>query len=102
MAIPVAAYVVGSVLAALISGYGIRKQGQQASEQADMLARYRAEDLSQYKREYKDLQKEKRREWKWKEEDRNYQRGRQFVDRFTNFLDRDNVFRGQLLNIWGK
>ena len=95
----------------ILQGYGLWKseQDEQAAiedtrrrereakvEQRGMLARTTAEA----RRQERIAQRELRRQWQWKEEDRNYNRARDFTQNFLSLLDREPVYRSNLMKVW--
>ena len=47
-------------------------------------------------------QKESRKTWQWREEDRKWQRGKEFIDRFNSVIDKEPAFKNNLVNIWSR
>jgi len=42
------------------------------------------------------------RKWKWEEEERDFSRQQQFINRFVGMLQQDQGLRNNFANIWGK
>ena len=104
---------VGTLLGVVLSAYGMYRQEEEnkAARQesramrAQDIAResqIRAQDLALMREQRQFERKELARQWKWKEEERDYVRGQNFVNRFMGVLDREPAFRNQLLQVWGR
>jgi len=113
MVVPAAALIVPSILNLIGNVVGTGMQARESGIARTIADRYRQEDKEMIKeqqaydrkareKEFEWTKGEADRKWKWMEEDRNYQRGQDFVNRFTSFLDRDPKFKNNLVNIWRK
>jgi len=97
----------------LLSGYGMYKQEQQnvgiraesrtrrAKDTAKEEARYRTQ-LQITRESIAEERAERRKEWAWKTEDRNFQRAQNFTNNFQALLDRTPDLRNNLVNIWNQ
>jgi len=103
---------IGTIGSLILSGVGLGLDvtaGQQASKVAGRRRREDNERNEAWKEREFDLRKDELdwtkgqadRTWKWKEEDRDYGRSQDFVNRLTGMLDRDVGFKDRLMDIWG-
>ena len=93
----------------LVSWLGMEKQEEAyAKESKKEEERYQTElgmvqeDRALNRQELAYKKRERAREWKWKSEDRNWERGTALVNRFTGMLDRDPVLKNNLMSMWNK
>ena len=99
---------IGTIGSLLLSGIGLGLDvtaGRQASKVAGRLRREDLERSEAWKGREFDLRKDEldwtkgqaNRAWKWKEEERDYGRRQDAVDRLTGMLSKD----ANLMSIWG-
>ena len=104
---------VGTIGSLILSAYGMSRQEEENKaarsqslslrrEDIERESQIRKEDIAREREKERYLRREKRREWKWKEEQQNYQRSQDFVNRFMGLLDREPAYRNSLLNVWGR
>ena len=97
----------------LLSGYGLYKQEQQnvgvRAESKAQLDRDEAKEAARYRTQLQmtregiaEQRAERKKEWAWKTEDRNYQRAQDFTNNFQALLDRTPSLRNNLVNIWNQ
>ena len=111
MAIGTAIGILGSLI---LSAYGIYKteeQSKQATkqyekEQAERKREFgvtigaRREELAYQRERLSAEKKEIAKTWKWKEEERDYARTKEFVEKINNTLLEQPAFANNLRNIW--
>ena len=93
----------------LMTWLGMEKQEEAyGKESAKEEERYKTrlemtkEDRAISKKELAYQKKERAKEWKWKEEERNYDRGQSLISGFTSLLEKDPASKNNLLNVWGR
>jgi hypothetical protein len=109
---------IGSIGQWFLTSYGIEKEEEAAAKQTAILGRQYREEQAEARRQFdissgrtrqqqrlqakqlKFQEKEAARAWKWKEEERGYQRGVDFVNKMNTMIDRKNNARTQFANIW--
>jgi hypothetical protein len=102
-----------SIGSLLLNGVGLYMEEEQnkevRAESKAALARDTAKEEARYRTSlamtrdqiaYERAQAE--RGWKWKEEDRNWQRAREFGDRVTSMVSRTPGLQDRLVNIWAQ
>ena len=111
MAIGTAIGILGSLI---LSAYGVYKTEEQAKEAAKQYKAEEAESKRQFgatiglRREELGVQRERllaekkdaARAWKWKEEERDYARTKEVVEKINNTLLEQPAFANNLRNIW--
>lgn len=108
-----AATLITGIGSLLLSGYGLFRQEQDnksiRAESKQQLARDTAREEARYQTQLgmtresiAEQRAERQKEWAWKEEDRNYQRAREFANNFQSLLDRTPGLRNNLVNIWNQ
>jgi hypothetical protein len=102
---------IGTIGSLILQGVGMGLDIE-AGQQADAMARrHRNEDIARSEKwasinhkltldEIAYNRRQAERAWKWKEEDRAYQRGQDFVNRFVGMLQQDQGLRNNFMNVW--
>lgn len=97
----------------ILQGYGLYKQEEEnkkarresRSMRAEDIAReekYAARDYSLTLKKMREDRRERAKAWKWREEERGYERAMNFVDRFTGLMDRQPQFAKNLTQVWSR
>lgn len=103
--------VVGTLASLAFQYYGMQQQEQQNRDIRQESRQMRGEDIARSERARRQelsFQKEKLRyekgqaakTWKWREEERDYSRAMDSVNRVTNFVDRGGEKSQRLFNMW--
>ncbi len=90
---------------------GLSKQEEQAKKAFRYGERIRKEDIERSdkryqtelgfrRREMRETKKEREKEWKWREEERDYMQGQNMVNRFTNLLASGPAGGDRLMMTW--
>jgi hypothetical protein len=99
----------GAIGGLILSAYGMYKQEQEAGR---LRLQFRKEERKEEERYQTGLQlgreaverkeRETRRAWAWKEEERDYSRAQDFVRGFNGLIDDPRQGSADLFNIWSR
>ena len=82
--------------------YGISEQRQAAEEDYQKSEKIRKQSLAQAAEDRRYARKERAKEWRWREDDKEYQRAQNYMSGFNNMLNQNDAYKNKLVNIWGK
>ena len=83
-----------------------QSQGQLAAgeaaqqRQADINAALASQNIGLQRQQMREQAAELKRSWKWKEEERDWNRARDFADRLTDMVSKTPDLQDRLVNIW--
>ena len=104
MAIFTAITTAGSLL---LEGFGLIKQAGETKQARSDIAEQTALDRKMQKktfdlgvREIRSAERERERTWKFREEERNWGRSREFADRFVSLMDREPENSRRITEVW--
>ena len=102
---------VGDAFGYLLGLEGMDKDEAQVRRALQLQQMWREEDIErederfnrefgQRIREFSFLRADKRREWEWLEDNRNFQRGMGAINNFVGFLEKEPALKNNFMNAW--
>lgn len=116
MAVGTAAAVIGllgTITSLIFQGVGAKEEREQTQSINKKLGQQRAEEMTESRRrfdvgtaqrqeEFRAVERERAKKWKWDEEQRDYRRAWDFTRNLRDLLDRDQASKNRLVSIWNR